>query len=109
MGRKIPYTQINVPVEVKEKIVHMAKILKGKKISKLVEEVFNQLYDQCSEFKECVMVSDGHSNKVVFAFAGKSMLIKGSFSGLTEESEESVNEKVRKRIGEDFEERDKNE
>jgi len=68
------FEPINVESKVKEEIRFMANA-QNKKMSVLIKEVFDLLFDQSNEFDPCVMISDGHSGKVVFAFAGKSDLV----------------------------------
>lgn len=60
--------------QTKQRIQYMAKA-QNKKMSVLIKEVFDQLYNQSNEFNPCIMVSDGHSGKVVFAFSGHSALV----------------------------------
>lgn len=89
------FEPINVESETKEKIRYMAKA-QNKKMSVLIKEVFEELYDQSSEFKECVMCVAGHSGSVTFAFAGKSTLIFGTAKS-DEDRKRQIGEQIKKR------------
>lgn len=72
--KKIKYKSLMIDSETKERIEAMAKA-QNKKMSVLIKEVFDLLFDQSNEFNPCIMVSDGHSGKVVFGFSGHSALV----------------------------------
>jgi len=60
----------------------------------LIKEVFDLLFDQSNEFNPCVMVSDGHSGKCVFAFAGRTNLVFGTAQNdeeVAKQTEEQLN------------------
>lgn len=78
--------------ETKQIIEAMAKA-QNKKMSVLIKEVFEELYDQCSDLTKAIMCVAGHSGSVTFAFSGKSTLIFGTAK---------TDEEVRQQIGEKF-------
>jgi len=91
--KKIKYCSLMLDSQTKAKVECMAKA-QNKKMSVLIKEVFDLLFDQSNEFNPCVMVSDGHSGKCVFAFAGRTNLVFGTAQNdeeVAKQTEEQLN------------------
>lgn len=85
-----------IDTETKQIIEAMAKA-QNKKMSVLIKEVFEELFDQASEFEKAIMCVAGHSGSVTFAFAGKSRLIFGTAKTDEEMKRQTEDEFKRKR------------
>lgn len=99
MGRKTIFKPLNVYEDDFNKIHTLAKAM-GISKAILIQKIVEGIFDAASEFLTqdvCGMLVDVSGRTAQFNFYGRSNLIFDHFSGPTEESDESVDAKVKER------------